>query len=94
MPVKFNYQYPGDPLDTVELLFGAEFLKRFPKRDITISGFGVGVPVTRIPVTEVVCDSCNAEVLPHEPCSLSPSGLQCWECTKEYVLPHLKGEAK
>jgi hypothetical protein len=89
--IRVKYQYPGDPVDSAELLFGAEF-QRFVRNGepgaIRFIGDNGDIE-DEISFDEIVCDSCNAEVRPHEPCARTLDRLYCWSCAGRWVLPHL-----
>jgi len=90
--VRVQYQYPGDPVETADLMFGAEF-KRFVRNGEP--GFVRVINEDRedeISFSEVICDACNAEVLPQDPCAATADRLYCWSCAKEWVLAHLLHE--
>lgn len=91
MPWTTRYTYPGDPTTEVQLMFGGEFLVANPNREIVVGGDGM--PTTRIPVEEIVCDTCNVSVFPDEPCAITESRLYCWSCYKQWIRPHLVGAA-
>ena len=71
MAYPMKYQYPGDPIAEVTLMFGGEFLAH------------------HIPVEDIICDTCNANVSPSDPCSVTGSRLYCWECHVKWIKPHL-----
>ena len=86
MAYRVKYQYPGDPVTEVTLMFGGEFLAANPNREIVIS---CADSEQHIPVEDVVCDTCNASVQATEPCAVVIGHLYCWQCYKEWVKPHL-----
>ena len=86
MAYPMKYQYPGDPIAEVTLMFGGEFLAANPNREIVIRG---GHTEDRIPVEDIICDTCNANVSPSDPCSVTGSRLYCWECHVKWIKPHL-----
>lgn len=82
-----TYQYLGDPVTEVELMFGQEFLAQADKpREIVI--YGVDLE-THIPVREIVCDLCNNLVGLTDPCALAHNYLYCWSCYEEWIKPYL-----
>ena len=86
--MKGTYTYPGDPKAEVELTYGGDFKAGNPGREIAVGAWGDPDPV-RIPVEEVVCDSCNANVGDFDPCAIALDRLYCWDCYKRWVQPHL-----
>lgn len=86
MSFKTEFKYNGDPLTEVELTFGGEFAAANPDRFIQVGSFDGGV---RIPVEEVICDSCNARVARVEPCAMVHARLYCWACYLEWIFPFL-----
>lgn len=85
--ITIRYQYPGDPVSTAQLLFGAEFQARNPNRYIAVIAGGTE---TRIPIppNEIVCDQCNGDVSDVDPCINTDHSLYCWTCGHEQVLRH------
>ena len=92
MAYRVKYQYPGDPVTAVTLMFGGEFAAANPNREIVVSGAGFE---QHIPVEEIVCDTCNASVQATEPCAEveAVGRLYCWECYQKWVKPHLTEDA-
>lgn len=87
MTVKAKYRYPNDPVTNVQVMFGAEFTARYPNREIAIT---VGTrKVFQHPVTDVVCDTCNAEIGPLDPCAVAIERMYCWGCFTEWIRPHV-----
>jgi hypothetical protein len=85
------YEYPGDPRDRCDLVFGAEFLQTQSHREIRISA--AGMPDAVIPVgNEIICDACNAEVREIDPCAVTGYRLYCWPCAQKYILPYVRLE--
>jgi hypothetical protein len=80
--------YPGDPVVSVTLMTGAEFLAATPyPREIV---FHVeGEPALALPVTDVLCDQCNAEIAPADFCALTMNRLYCQDCYNRWIQPHL-----
>jgi len=91
MSVKAKFEYPNDPISDVELMFGEEFLGRFPSRETRIV---TATEDIRIPVDDVICDSCNGPVRRTDPCALLYGGshLYCWDCYSRNIKPHLMDE--
>lgn len=85
-----TYTYPGDEPTDARLMFGREFREANPNRNRQIVIGGGGLPATVISVDEVVCDTCNDLVTDTDPCAVTEHGLYCWNCTKEWILPHVK----
>ena len=93
MAIRIPYQYPEDPPATVDLMFGLEFITNIRKNKpgkITISASDR--PTQVIEVDEVICDSCNAEVLSVDPCALveDHGRLYCFDCYKRLIRPYCK----
>lgn len=86
--IETTYHYPGDPITPVQLLFGGEFTEANPNREIVIT-VDDGVPPTRIPVEDVLCDVCNAPVGELDPCALTDRQLYCWPCYEQWVKPYI-----
>ena len=84
---RFRYRYPGDPVTSGARLTGAEFRALMPDRGITF--YTAGREPERIPVEEVVCDGCNAEVRPEDDCALGGGGsrLRTWSIVSIAVAP-------
>lgn len=78
-----KFLYPGDPETTAELMFGTEF-KAVYRSGPVYTTITTDTETVRIPVTEVVCDRCNALIGDYDPCLLiGHSWLYCWDCAKD-----------
>lgn len=83
-----RFQYPGDPVTEVEWTTGQEFLNANPIRETRITV--EGEPTIVIPVgDEIICDCCNAEVLPADECALALDRLHCMACATKWIVPYL-----
>jgi hypothetical protein len=83
-----KFQYPGDPVLTVELLTGAQFLAKTPQpREIVMRS--AGQPEIRLPIEDVLCDQCNSEIQPADFCALAMQHLYCRECYERWIKPYL-----
>ena len=85
MATVLKFQYPGDPVLDVVLLTGAEFRRLHPDREIVF----YGADIQRIPVTEVLCDLCSAQIADDVFCALSHSSLYCQTCYQQWIVPYL-----
>ena len=85
--MKGKYGYPGDPLANVELTYGGDFKRAQPDRRIRITV--ADKEVFTIPVGDMICYTCNAEVGDYDPCALSGTRLYCWSCYGDWIKPHL-----
>ena len=86
--MKLTYTYPGDPPVDATLMFGREFKRDNPGREIRVGSGGEEDVV--IPGEEAICDSCNTEVLDMDPCCVTLARLYCWGCFEKWVRPHAK----
>jgi hypothetical protein len=81
-----TYTYPGDPALKAEFTYGRAFMHANPNREVVVTA---GDTVSRFPINDVVCDSCNEEVGPLDPCVIALSRLYCWTCAQKWVLPYV-----
>lgn len=93
--VTMKYAYPDDPITDVRFMFGIEFAAANPNREIVIGGMTADgsfddANATRIPVAEIVCDTCNALVQDVDPIAITLDRLYCWPCTVKWILPYVR----
>ena len=83
-----KFKYPGDPELIANLMFGQEFVE-----NIRLGKPGYIQINNEPPIyfDEVVCDLCNGEIGPNDPCLLlGEDYLYCWDCAKD-KLQYLVG---
>lgn len=82
----FQFQYPGDPVETCYVMNRREFLERFPREPIKVysnSGY-FEIP---IPEDTIICDACNAD--PGDDITVvSNSRAYCRPCADRYVMKY------
>lgn len=87
-----KYQYPGDPVALVDLMFGLEFKLRHPDREIVVQRDNQPSSL-RIPVSDSICDSCGSLVADLQPCAVTQHHLYCWGCFDEWIGRYVVVEA-
>jgi hypothetical protein len=86
--IRVKYQSPGGPLSEAHLMFGAEFHRWIRNGEPGAVRVITESSVDDIRFDEIVCDVCNAEVRPQDPCAMADR-LYCWACAERYILPHV-----
>jgi hypothetical protein len=86
--VRRQYEYPGDPVEDVDLMFGREFKDQNRGRDLVVY---TATETSRVPWPDetAVCYACNDEVADLDPCALTDWGLFCGPCFTRIIKPHL-----
>jgi hypothetical protein len=86
-------EYPGDRPTTVQELTGAEFrveVRKGQPGEIRIKTLD-GRPDQVITFEEIICDTCNGEILDDARCWMAESRLYCDDCGREWIVPYVKG---
>jgi hypothetical protein len=86
--VRIQYEYPGDPVADVDLMFGREFKDRHRGRVMVVS---TPNETSRMPWPDEIalCDACNEEVADLDLCALTAWGLFCGPCFTRIIKPHV-----
>jgi hypothetical protein len=86
--VRIQYEYPGDPVTDVDLMFGREFKDRHRGRVMVVS---TPNETSRMPWPDEIalCDACNEEVADLDLCALTAWGLFCGPCFARIIKPHV-----
>jgi hypothetical protein len=85
----FKYRYPGEPDDNAVFMFGLQFLRLNPNRSMQMTDLEGNAFAPPIPVHEIICDTCNAEIQLWDPCCEVLNRLYCWNCTKKWLLQYI-----
>jgi hypothetical protein len=88
LPV-FKYSYPDEPDEKAVFMFGLQFFRLNPNRYMQMTDLEGKPLAPRIPVNEIICDTCNAEIHLWEPCCEVLNRLYCWDCTKKWILQYI-----
>jgi hypothetical protein len=95
---KKTLRYPGDPDQPIVIMTGAEFkrdirggkpgyLEVGPMKSGTLDLDRESGQVQRIEFDEVVCDTCNKEILDEDFLAMDRSRAVCKECFDEHWKP-------
>ena len=86
--MRIQYEYPGDPVTDVDLMFGREFKDRHRGRVMVVS---TPNETSRMPWPDEIalCDACNEEVADLDLCALTAWGLFSGPCFTRIIKPHV-----
>ena len=86
--MRIQYEYPGDPVTDVDLMFGREFKDTHRGRYMVVS---TANETSRVPWPDetAVCDACNDEVADLDLYALTAWGLFYGACFTRIIKPHV-----